>query len=350
MLGPSDFKPVLKRFSREVCVYMLRGGRSSHHYGNAFVKRTASVLRPAHQLLTATTFQPVGQQLAAGPQPATNQPSNWSMAPSAYMHAVPQQTAYQPPPVIPAQPRYHPLLYQSSHPSQSVHQNQPAPSIHPAYQLVPTTPGLSTFQPVPAPLVQYAIQPQYTSYDSPIFQPPRQPVPIPKLPKLLHNESEFTDLKMALDHLLSDHTELSEHYKYRVLMEQLVLDEARLIAQSCRHYAQPYTAAMQALQRQYGQPHQLAQSEIATILNSPDVKPGDTRAFQTFALSVDLLVGMLTSLEGPNLTSGDFEIWQWASNFTSVVAHLPSTAISESMELWLAEKSTDPQERVELSN
>lgn len=59
--------------------------------------------------------------------------------------------------------------------------------------------------------------------------------------------------------------------QYRVLMEQLVLEEARLIAQSCRHYGQPYTAAMQTLQWQYGQPHQLAQGEFTAIVNSLDV-------------------------------------------------------------------------------
>lgn len=85
-------------------------------------------------------------------------------------------------------------------------------------------------------------------------------------------------------------------------MEHLVLDEARLIAQSCRHYRQPYTAATEALQPQYGQPHQLAQSEIAAILNPPDMRSGDTKGFQHFALSVDLLVGMLISLEGPHGT------------------------------------------------
>ncbi|RXN36824.1 neuropilin and tolloid 1 [Labeo rohita] len=56
---------------------------------------------------------------------------------------------------------------------------------------------------------------------------------------------------------------------------------------------------MIALQRQYGQPHQLAQSEIAALLNSPDIRVGDAKAFQSFALNVDLLVGMLLSLEGP---------------------------------------------------
>jgi hypothetical protein len=49
---------------------------------------------------------------------------------------------------------------------------------------------------------------------------------------------------------------------------------------------------MQALQQQYGQPHQLVQSEIAAIPNSPDVSAGNSEAFQTFALSVNLLLGM----------------------------------------------------------
>ncbi len=72
-----------------------------------------------------------------------------------------------------------------------------------------------------------------------------------------------------------------------------------MIGQSCRHHPYPYSAAMQALQLQYGQPHQLAQSEIAAILTSPDVKPNDSHSFQSFALRVHLLVSMLLSLEGP---------------------------------------------------
>lgn len=84
---------------------------------------------------------------------------------------------------------------------------------------------------------------------------------------------------MALDSLLAPHTKLSEHYKYRVLMEQIVLEEAKLIAQSCRHCVQPYTTAMEALQHLFGQLHQLAQSEFAAILNTPDVRSGAQRAF-----------------------------------------------------------------------
>ena len=58
-----------------------------------------------------------------------------------------------------------------------------------------------------------------------------QPVPVPALPNLVNDsEREFPDLKMALDYLLNSHAELSEHYKYRVLMDHLKLDEAILIA------------------------------------------------------------------------------------------------------------------------
>ncbi|XP_037101263.1 uncharacterized protein LOC119118836 [Syngnathus acus] len=61
----------------------------------------------------------------------------------------------------------------------------------------------------------------------------------------------------------------------------------------------PYTAAVGALQDKYGQPRQLVQSELGAILNSPAIKSGDADAFDSFALSVQSLVGMLRTLEGP---------------------------------------------------
>lgn len=123
--------------------------------------------------------------------------------------------------------------------------------------------------------------------------------PNPKSQISLDSEREFANLKLALNNLLEPHPELTEKYKYHVLLEHLKLPEAQMIGQSCRHDPFPYTAAMHALQLQYGQPHQLAQSEIAAILNTPDVKSGDARTFQSFALRVHLLVSMLLSLEGP---------------------------------------------------
>lgn len=52
---------------------------------------------------------------------------------------------------------------------------------------------------------------------------------------------------------------------------------------------------MHTLQLQYGQPQQLAQSEIAAILTAPEVKLNVARSFQSFALRVPLLVSMLLS-------------------------------------------------------
>ena len=132
--------------------------------------------------------------------------------------------------------------------------------------------------------------------------PPRSVygVPQPKIPDFSKDsEREFAYLKLALDNLLEPHPQLNEKYKYYVLLEHLKLPEDQMIGQSCRHHPYPYSAAMQALQLQYGQPHQLAQSEIAAILTTPDVKPSDARTFQSFALRVHLLVSMLLSLEGP---------------------------------------------------
>lgn len=57
---------------------------------------------------------------------------------------------------------------------------------------------------------------------------------------------------------------------------------------------------MRALEAKYGQPHQLIQSEISSILNAPAVKPGDVDAFEEFSLSVHALTGLLRSLEGDN--------------------------------------------------
>lgn len=39
--------------------------------------------------------------------------------------------------------------------------------------------------------------------------------------------------------------------------------------------------------------------EIAAILNAPDVRGGDSKVFQSFALEVELLVSMRNSLDGP---------------------------------------------------
>lgn len=81
-------------------------------------------------------------------------------------------------------------------------------------------------------------------------------------------------------------------------MDHLRLPSAYKLAKSYMHASTPYTSALAALKAKYGQPQQLVQSEIASILHSPPVRLGDSNAFQDFALSVHSLIGMLRSVEG----------------------------------------------------
>lgn len=125
---------------------------------------------------------------------------------------------------------------------------------------------------------------------------------IPKLtlpPFESGKESDFALLKMGLDNSMNNHPYLSEHYKYQVLLSQLKLPSALQLAKSYMYDPTPYTTALGALQDKYGQPRQLVQSELSAILNSPAIKSGDAKGFDSLALSVQSLVGMLQTLEGP---------------------------------------------------
>lgn len=53
---------------------------------------------------------------------------------------------------------------------------------------------------------------------------------------------------------------------------------------------------MEALNQQYGQPHQLALQRIAELMDGPNISQGDVRAFRMFALKVRSLVSMLQQL------------------------------------------------------
>jgi len=126
-------------------------------------------------------------------------------------------------------------------------------------------------------------------------------IPRPSLPMFESGrESDFALLKLALDNILGSNLHLSEQYKYQVLIGHIKLPSALQLAKAYMHDPAPYTSALQALQDKYGQPRQLVQSELGAILNAPALKMGDTNAFDTFALSVQSLVGMLKTLEGQN--------------------------------------------------
>lgn len=96
----------------------------------------------------------------------------------------------------------------------------------------------------------------------------------------------FALLKLALDNPNSHHTHISEQYKYQVLLSHLKFASAQQLAKAYMHHPQPYTAALQALQKKYGQPRQLVQSELSTIMSAPPLRMGDISAFDSFTLSL----------------------------------------------------------------
>ncbi|XP_052415143.1 uncharacterized protein LOC127959801 [Carassius gibelio] len=119
--------------------------------------------------------------------------------------------------------------------------------------------------------------------------------PAPKIPLFIHRDPmEFSRLKLALMNLLpKDATEL---FKYQVLVDHLRLEEACLIADSYINSPMPYSDTMAALNEKFGQPHQVALKRIADVMDSPEIRRGDTAAFEKFALHVQSLVGMLKTL------------------------------------------------------
>ncbi|KAI2655628.1 Elongation factor G 1 [Labeo rohita] len=87
--------------------------------------------------------------------------------------------------------------------------------------------------------------------------------------------------------------------------------------------------------------------DICTVSSAHAVRPSHFRSMSaTISQSLPTedearqLVNKMRSVLG----SGRFEIRQWASNFPSVVEHLPANTKSESIELWLQKNHSDPQE------
>ncbi|XP_078106400.1 uncharacterized protein LOC144517966 [Sander vitreus] len=104
----------------------------------------------------------------------------------------------------------------------------------------------------------------------------------------------------------------------QILLDHLKLEEALLIADSYSHSRDPYADTMEALTEIYGQPHQLAFQCISKLVEEPNIKTGDTKAFRQFGLKVRTLVGMLEQLGN----SGRTELW-CGSHVSSLLGKLP---------------------------
>uniref|UniRef100_A0AAV2LIV0 Polyprotein n=1 Tax=Knipowitschia caucasica TaxID=637954 RepID=A0AAV2LIV0_KNICA len=119
--------------------------------------------------------------------------------------------------------------------------------------------------------------------------------PKPTIPDFkTEDPREFARLKLALDNLLS--YDASEHFKFQILTDHLKCEEALLIADSYSNSPYPFTDTMRALNEMYGQPQQLALKRISNLMDGPNIRIGDIRAFKSFALQVRALVGMLHQL------------------------------------------------------
>ncbi|KAL1278262.1 hypothetical protein QQF64_024935 [Cirrhinus molitorella] len=175
----------------------------------------------------------------------------------------------------------HSVGYSGNHVAQ-----QPPPFVQPVVSTTQAT-GIPFFHSYPCSQPYHALQ-QAISY-------PISRVQRPSFPFLLNDDpQEFAMLQLALTNLLSPHE--SEHYKYHILLDHLRFPLARNLALAYANDPRPYSMALFALQQKYGQPHQLVLREIKAILALPKVRPGDSRAFSSFALKVRALVGMLQSL------------------------------------------------------
>ncbi|XP_065099626.1 uncharacterized protein [Paramisgurnus dabryanus] len=121
--------------------------------------------------------------------------------------------------------------------------------------------------------------------------------PTPTIPRLTAADPrQFSRLRMALENLLPE--DASECFKYQILTDHLMVEEALLVADSYCNSVRPYTDTMRALVKMYGEPHKLVLRNITEVLEGPNIKPGDVKAFKLFALRVRSLVSMLEQL-GP---------------------------------------------------
>ncbi|KAJ8401528.1 hypothetical protein AAFF_G00378450 [Aldrovandia affinis] len=94
-------------------------------------------------------------------------------------------------------------------------------------------------------------------------------------------------MKIALENI---------RFKFQILTDHLKHEEASLVADSYCNSRQPYTDTMLSLTKVYGQPHKLAVQSITELMDGPDVRSVDVKAFCLFALCVCSLVGMLEQL------------------------------------------------------
>ncbi|KAL0195042.1 hypothetical protein M9458_008614, partial [Cirrhinus mrigala] len=143
-------------------------------------------------------------------------------------------------------------------------------------------------------------RPAYTEYSSDHLLPSSTQEkiyrgPAPTIPCLTSPDPrEFLRLRIALENMLPD--DVTERFKFQILTDHLKLEEALLVADSYSNSRFPFSNTMKALNKMYGQPHQLALQRIAELMDGANIRSGDVKAFRMFGLQVRSLVSMLQQL------------------------------------------------------
>ncbi|XP_049329393.1 uncharacterized protein LOC111189354 [Astyanax mexicanus] len=141
--------------------------------------------------------------------------------------------------------------------------------------------------------------------------------PTPTIPNLSSPDPrEFSRLRIALENILPE--DATERFKFQILADHLKLEEALLVADSYSNSPYPFSNTMSALNKMYGQPHQLALQHIAEVMDGPDIGSGDVKSFRMFALRVRSLVSMLEQLG----RKGNVEL-ECGSHVTRLQSKLP---------------------------
>ncbi|KAI2668878.1 Polyprotein P3 [Labeo rohita] len=169
---------------------------------------------------------------------------------------------------------------------------------------------------------QERMLPVHTDYRQVHHQPPSTQEktyrgPAPTIPFLTAPDPrEFSRLRIALENILPE--DATEQFKYQILTDHLKLEEALLVADSYSNSRFPFTNTMRALNKMYGQPHHLALQRTAELMDGPNIRSGDVKAFRMFGLQVRSLVSMLEQLG----EKGDVEL-ECRSHVSRLMSKLP---------------------------
>lgn len=121
-----------------------------------------------------------------------------------------------------------------------ISQTHPFPATHHRVTVSYNTPIYpQQYQHPPVPQTRYLPQPGTKLFIAAAYGIPRPTLPVFESGTESDTESDFALLKLALDKPLSHHDDISEQYKYQVLLSHLKIDSAQQLTKAYMHNPQP---------------------------------------------------------------------------------------------------------------